>query len=576
MHSDVNSKNRGSADPFSLTILGFLVISFVVGTMAVLNNRFDIRQRAQTYPDCTQGVSSCLGKYNGDSCTSGGSTGSCVLGGGVCTCNLPQSSPTYDCRSDFEGQCVPSNYTCNPGTTITQASGCSGSQKCVPKTSTCHLPTDTPPSCPTSCLNGCIITENNTTECLPFCHPQLSCPYGCNPTISGGVCKAGCPSKCSNGCAGGTQVCNAYCSISCAVGQECLGTSEGGTCHATTSGEQVVSPPQTEVPQTTQPVAEGSFRKEGAACYPCLENQVCEFATLAECQASQVAESCLQSYCTEANEECSTFGLEGNSNTCANGGQCCMNTIQGYDFIDGNCEPCRNKDNCLLLNIDICKLTAQSRKRPLNGSHCTVDGNDGNTYYYQPGDTYEYNVTTPSLGVMCKQQTCGGGKKYCLEHSITDADVVLMQLNSKQSTEMITAAVNLSADFKTYGTEFKYLDPPEAQSLEITQHTLSALPPHLYSGMTLMFFSSQRSTNDGFSELAGKTAYIAVSCNGNENCSVNAATIIQELTHLHQYEEFNSSNCEPENENCTLLTAYNSAREKDSVCVGNQADSGEG
>ena len=37
-----------------------------------------------------------------------------------------------------------------------------------------------------------------------------------------------------------------------------------------------------------------------------------------------------------------------------------MNTIQGYDLIDGNCEPCRDRDKCQFLNKDICELTAQS------------------------------------------------------------------------------------------------------------------------------------------------------------------------------------------------------------------------
>ena len=205
MHAYVNSSNRGSADPFSLTILGFLVVSFVVGTIAVVSSQsFDIRQRAQSlYP-----------------------------------------SPTYDCRNDFEGQCVPNNFTCNWGTTITQAAGCSSGQKCVPRTSTCYLPVDTPTVCPTSCLNGCILKADNTKECIPYCTAQttISCQYGCDPTISGGVCKVGCPSECVNGCIGGSQVCNAYCAISCPVGQACLGTSEGGYCRAVISGEQVVSP----------------------------------------------------------------------------------------------------------------------------------------------------------------------------------------------------------------------------------------------------------------------------------------------------------------------------------------------
>ena len=251
-----------------------------------------------------------------------------------------------------------------------------------------------------------------------------------------------------------------------------------------------------------------------------------------------------------------------------------MNTIQGYDLIDGNCEPCRDRDKCQFLNKDICELTAQSLIRPMSGPYCKIEGQNGNTFYVQLGDTYKYIINTPTLGAMCVAQVCGGGREYCNEYSFADPDAVLVQLNSSLNSKIITTAQSLSDDFDVYGMAFKYIDPLDLQSLEITKNTLSALPPNMYIGMTLVFYDAQRSTNDGFADLVGKKAYVVATCNENEDCSVNATTIVHELTHLHQHEEYISSYCESENKFCSLLDAYNSARERDEACVGNQVDSG--
>ena len=242
-----------------------------------------------------------------------------------------------------------------------------------------------------------------------------------------------------------------------------------------------------------------------------------------------------------------------------------MNTIQGYDLIDGNCEPCRDRDKCQFLNKDICELTAQSLIRPMSGPYCKIEGQNGNTFYVQLGDTYKYIINTPTLGAMCVAQVCGGGREYCNEYSFADPDAVLVQLNSSLNSKIITTAQSLSDDFDVYGMAFKYIDPLDLQSLEITKNTLSALPPNMYIGMTLVFYDAQRSTNDGFADLVGKKAYVVATCNENEDCSVNATTIVHELTHLHQHEEYISSYCESENKFCSLLDAYNSAREKNNV-----------
>src|SRR3989344_3208964 len=157
----MSNSRRGSTDPFSLTILGFLIVSLSLGALAVIrNSSFDIRQRAQTYSSCEQ----------------------------QCMIKNPGWSPD-DCEQFCQSQSQPKSST-----------------------------PPTLPICPDYCENNCIadvITANNTYACLPYCTALLnSCQYGCDPNATGGQCKLSPQNVCT---ASQIYRCNGSTSEYCAV-----------------------------------------------------------------------------------------------------------------------------------------------------------------------------------------------------------------------------------------------------------------------------------------------------------------------------------------------------------------------
>ena len=145
------------------------------------------------------------------------------------------------CSINRFGEC---GGTCSGGTCKTQGSVC----VCV------YSPP--PPSCPSSCLNGCY---SGTSTCRPYC--SNSCTYGCSSqSSSGGTCN---PPPCDNSCptycgfGGGRNDCNnwcsatpacTYCSSSCPNGCSSL-SSTGGTCNpyckTCPSGQSCTNPSST-------------------------------------------------------------------------------------------------------------------------------------------------------------------------------------------------------------------------------------------------------------------------------------------------------------------------------------------
>ncbi len=291
-----SASREGAASPLILGILGFLVISFILGSIAVVKQNFDLRERA-------------AGLYTvGHECTSNldcesGKCSDIIIGlTRICQAVTPSPSPSptpaiqnrYAC---VNGQCVinasgeylsisecgslcrttvspfPSPACIANGQVLGQgATCCAGPGNYYQKGSSyicgpapAGIPAPAIQTCPTTCLNGCIANTNSTFSCLAYCSP--SCTNGCTFTSpTGGECKAKepyCdnPNKCASG-----YVCSLTLTGGVCLQQTC--TNSGWECFKKTQGDY------RRLCQTTpvglQPVSE-EYCPGGCASGSCLE-----------------------------------------------------------------------------------------------------------------------------------------------------------------------------------------------------------------------------------------------------------------------------------------------------------------
>ena len=219
----MSNPRRGAIDPFSLTFLGFLVVSLTLGVITVFrNSSFDIRQRAQTYPPyrCTENQ--------------------CV------TCNYGETGCEYEnlsaCSAECKSppppppSCVGQNSACIP-TVDNCCSGFSCSQN-QNGTHSCLAPVECPERCRNQ--NGCY--ANTPGTCIPYCKAECDSVGGCSSMSSlGGVCKQTpetnlCQTSQTYRCNGNTSEYCAAAGLTPVVSVSCeFGCAESGKCKLATT-----------------------------------------------------------------------------------------------------------------------------------------------------------------------------------------------------------------------------------------------------------------------------------------------------------------------------------------------------
>src|SRR3989344_3145493 len=185
---------RGAIEPISLGVLGLIVTSIVIGTVAVIRTAtFDVRQRARTYPTCP---SYCL-----NDCTEQNDTLVCLA---YCTENLIKDC-TYGCQETTGGGVCKSAPPANVCTT-------SQTYRCNGATSEYCAVSGQPPASSTKCEFGCSdengkckVAQTCPSQCIKGCYPDNTCQAycssemesecaakgtTCNATLTGGVCNA--------------------------------------------------------------------------------------------------------------------------------------------------------------------------------------------------------------------------------------------------------------------------------------------------------------------------------------------------------------------------------------------------
>ncbi len=367
--------SRGYISPVSLAVLGFLIVSFLVGSIAVVRQSFDIRQRA-------------AGLYaNGTACVNNSQCGS-----GLCACPagtglncVPEDKvcqavplPTNACISN--GQIVGQGATCCTGASHTEGNNV----VCGPA----------PAVCPLSCKEGCI-TNASGFACVPFCDITCAGDETCYKTSAGGACvKNDCPVsgyQCKTytqgqyrvycPAAGATPLQQEHCPSGCTNGicnaptcdtQKCVnGCNSDGSCKPKTC-EQVkdlyecgytpgciwqgicISKPVQSIPLELPPAQTGRYVSSCDLTDLCKDQQGCKCYDICIKESAAKGESC--------------GGYKGaNGETCINPSLC----ESGY------CQ--KDLDNTLVCAAKPCnKITEKNEcKKPANqcfwdGSLCTT------------------------------------------------------------------------------------------------------------------------------------------------------------------------------------------------------------
>ncbi len=253
--SNPADSEKGVVNVAALAVLGFLVISFIAGSIAVVRQNFDLRERAAgLYPvghECTSNLDCESGKcsdiiigltricqavipsptptpvtQNRYACVNG----QCVISpsgeylsisecGQLCRFAVsPSPSPRTDCRADYEGKCIGTSYVCDQGT-ISNTTGCGATEKCVPKLAACSIP----------CIaNGQVLGQGATCCAGPGNYYQKGGSYICGPAPVPSPSEIPCPGKCVQS----TYVCNQQDigQTGCSNGYKCV--SDSAVCQA--------------------------------------------------------------------------------------------------------------------------------------------------------------------------------------------------------------------------------------------------------------------------------------------------------------------------------------------------------
>ena len=422
------SKNRGSFDPFTISILGFLVVSLSLGALAVIrNSSFDIRQRAQSY-SCEQ---ECLM----DPSHSGWLPDDCEQ-----LCQQP--SPLYRrCRNnacvqttDSSGTACQQNLECLP---LSNGSSCSSNSQC--SSNLCLNSICKNPLCPTNCAGGCVANTsdldsngnykcatvtsvcavsqgyqcngNNSEYCSEVGNPPSSsiyCVLGCSES---GKCitAASCPADCPGGCTDENVCTTAYCSSNrlndCASkNQSCVKNFVGGFCtNKLTNGTAC-----TDGSDCTSGFCESA---SGTANKTCVPPEAVAIPPIDTAKSTDLTES-------ECRELSGCFVPGSVVDTCvfngaANGGlQCCQGTFkpngQYCSGADKNCQVEGTKQ-CLGGDIAICTSGFwRIYQSCQSGGSCSTFEGEPKCYLDS-----SFNYYCPSQGWQCINAATTNYSGYC-------------------------------------------------------------------------------------------------------------------------------------------------------------------
>lgn len=180
--------SKGYIEPLTLGVLGLILISLTIGTVSVLRNNFDIRERAQTY---AQRYSCVSGTCRQDNSGSYENLNACSF-----ACR-PAASPTpycsgsgnYTCQGNISKYCVnpnipTSDQTCASGyTCVADSRRCVVSETLCTTSGTYSCSGNTSRFCPTAGVAPSQITCESGQNCVSDSRRCVTNPNYCGTTL---------------------------------------------------------------------------------------------------------------------------------------------------------------------------------------------------------------------------------------------------------------------------------------------------------------------------------------------------------------------------------------------------------